>query len=62
MNDRLDNLEFKLAFAERRIDELDDVVRSLSDNLDVLIKEVKRLRQLQEPQGLPPGDVKPPHY
>ncbi len=62
MNERLDNLEFKLAFAERRIDELDDVVRTLNENMDVLIKEVKRLRQLQEPQELPPGNVKPPHY
>lgn len=62
MNERLDNIEFKLAFAEHRIDELDDVVRSLNDTIDVLTKEVKRLRQLTERDDLPPGNVRPPHY
>lgn len=62
MDDRLTDVEIKLAFAERRIDELDDVVRGMSENLDVLIKEVKRLRRQAEPSDAPPANEKPPHY
>jgi uncharacterized coiled-coil protein SlyX len=61
-SDRLTDVEIKLAYAERRIDELDDVVRQTSEAMDVLIKEIKRLRGLVETTELPPGNVKPPHY
>lgn len=59
---RIDDVEFKLAFMEHRLDELDDVVRGLSETVDALVREVKRLRQVAEPSELPPGNVKPPHY
>ena len=60
--ERVTNLEVKLAFAERRIDELDDVVRSVSETVDLLTKEVARLRTLVDREELPPGNVKPPHF
>ena len=62
MSERLDEVEFKLAYTERRVEELDDVVRKLSETVDLLVGEVARLRQLSEPRELPPGNVKPPHY
>jgi uncharacterized coiled-coil protein SlyX len=62
VSERLDEVEFKLAYTERRVEELDDVVRSLSETVDILVGEVARLRQLSEPGVLPPGNVKPPHY
>ena len=60
--DRVTDLEIKLAFAERRIDELDDVVRKVSETVDLLIKETARLRKLVQREDLLPGNVKPPHY
>jgi len=60
--ERVTDLEVKLAFAERRIDELDDVLRKVSETVDLLIKETARLRKLVERDELPPGNVKPPHY
>jgi uncharacterized coiled-coil protein SlyX len=60
--ERVVDLEIKLAFAERRIDDLDDVVRKVSETVDLLIKETARLRKLVLREDLPPGNVKPPHY
>jgi len=60
--ERVVDLEIKLAFAERRIDDLDDVVRKVSETVDLLIKETARLRELVLREDLPPGNVKPPHY
>ena len=60
--ERLTDLEIKLAFAERRIEELDDVVRKVSETLDLLTKETARLRKLVQREDLQPGNVKPPHY
>lgn len=62
MDDRLTDVEIKLAYAERRIDDLDDIVRSLADTVDLLTKELARQRRELTQEDLPPGNVKPPHY
>ena len=62
MDDRLTDVEIKLAFAERRIDELDDVVRQVSETVDILTKEVARLRKVVGQPDAAPANEKPPHY
>lgn len=56
------DLEIKVAYLEKNLGEIDEVVRRLADAVDVLTKEVRRLRQAEvAQQGLPPNE-KPPHY
>ncbi len=43
--DRFDNLEIKVAFLEKSLEELDEVVRGLSEELVDSRKEIKWLRE-----------------
>lgn len=64
MEERITALEIKLAYLEKFCTELDDVVRGLNDNFDILKREVQRLRQVEERNGrgaMSPNE-KPPHY
>ena len=62
--DRLDELEIKLAFQDKLIRDLDALVREFADRLD---KAERRITQLEatvrtgEPQVGPANDP-PPHY
>lgn len=60
---RLVELEVKVAFQERTIDDLDAVIRGYADRLEQLERELEALRRslpsLREPG---PADEKPPHY
>ncbi|MEQ1502673.1 MAG: SlyX family protein [Myxococcota bacterium] len=68
-DDRLVDVEIKLAFQEKLLAELDDTIRSLRDEVEALRGEVAQLAEQArsgrdgDPAG--PGglvDEKPPHY
>jgi uncharacterized coiled-coil protein SlyX len=63
MNERMTKLEIRVAFLEKTLEDLDGVVRDLSNHLDALRREVKYAREESVPSELPPpeGEV-PPHY
>ena len=63
---RLTELEIKASFSEDLLDQLNAVIVRQQAQLDLLIKEVKQLRQ-QQPDGVAGGaarlmDDLPPHY
>ena len=45
MEERFETIEIKVAFLEKSLEELDDVVRTLSSELDESHKEIKWLRE-----------------
>jgi SlyX protein len=63
-DDRLDDLEIKLAFQDRLIRELDALVRTFGERLDLLAREVETLKQaLRSPETpVGPANEPPPHY
>ena len=57
MEERFETIEIKVAFLEKSLEELDDVVRGLSQELDKSHKEIKWLREKVlsgEGEGLAP--------
>lgn len=62
MDDRLMDLEIKVAFQEKQILDLDDVVRTLRDQLDEVRAELERLTEHLRVQSGETVDEKPPHY
>ena len=64
MTERLDDLEIKLAFQDKLIRELSDLVRAFGDRLDKSERELEELkdalRSPQKPMG--PANEPPPHY
>ncbi len=65
MDDRLDDLEVKLAYQERLIGELDKLVRSLGNRLDEALRELAALKESVRTGGEPavgPATERPPHY
>ena len=61
MDDRLVDLEVKLAYQDRLIADLDALVRTFGDRLD---KTERELAQLKQTIAVPPGPAneRPPHY
>jgi uncharacterized coiled-coil protein SlyX len=64
MNDeRLANIEIKLAYLERTVSDLDSVLRGLSSDMETMKRELIRLRSLGAQESPPaPASDKPPHY
>ena len=66
--DRLTRIEEKLAFLEKHIGDLDEVVRDLSNRIDQQRAGVTAVRKLIEDHLSDPGeqrdlsDDKPPHW
>ncbi|MBQ0936810.1 SlyX family protein [Ideonella paludis] len=62
---RLTDLEIKLSFTEDLVDTLNAMVTQQQDHIELLLKEVRRLRE-QAPEGGPGfrslRDELPPHY
>jgi uncharacterized coiled-coil protein SlyX len=56
------DLEIKIAFQEKWIAELDEVVRTLRDEVDALRAEVRSLTEQVTAAGAPTPHEKPPHY
>ena len=66
MNERIVNLESKLAFQENTIEELNQVVITQQNQIEQLQKELKFLREEFEnlksmPASMPAQEV-PPHF
>ncbi len=63
-NDRVIDLEVKLAYQERLIRDLAALVRSFGDRLDRAMRELDQLkRSLASPEApIGPQSERPPHY
>jgi SlyX protein len=63
-DDRIVDLEIKLAYQERLIRELDALVRAFGDKLDKTERELAALKQTVRSPETPvgPANDKPPHY
>jgi uncharacterized coiled-coil protein SlyX len=62
--DRLDELEIRLAFQDKLIHELESLVRSFGDRLDETRRELAQLKEALKSPEVPLGapNEKPPHY
>ena len=62
--ERVEDLEVKLAFQDKLIRELDQLVRTFGDRLDLAERELKKLEQaIRSPEpSLGPANEPPPHY
>lgn len=59
----LEALQSRMAWLERHLAELDDVVRVMADEIRALQAEVVSLRERpSDPDGNPGGWEVPPHY
>lgn len=56
------DLEIKVAFQEKLIAELDEVVRGLRDQVDALRDELGQMQEHLRVQSAVTVDEKPPHY
>jgi len=65
-DERLTQLEIKISYTEDLLDTLNSLVAQQQDQIDLLLREVGRLRQQDQTQGPGgqqlPGDELPPHY
>jgi len=65
-DERLTQLEIKISYTEDLLDTLNALVAQQQDQIDLLLREVGRLRQQDQTQGAGgqhlPGDELPPHY
>jgi uncharacterized coiled-coil protein SlyX len=63
-DDRLTDLEIKLAYQDQLIRDLDALVRSFGDKLDQTVRELEVLKQSLRSPEIPvgPANDKPPHY
>ena len=64
---RLEDLESRLAFQEDALDKMSDVIAKQSLEADKMMRMIKHLSQQvkslgQDPLGAPEDDVPPPHY
>jgi SlyX protein len=65
MEERIEDVEVKLAYQERLIGELDALVRTFGAKLDEALRELKALKETLRTGGEPapgPASEKPPHY
>jgi SlyX protein len=58
--DRLTQLEIKASFLEDQVEQLDTVVARQQQQIDLLARELQRLRE-QQPEAVPLNE-RPPHY
>lgn len=63
-DERIEDLEVKLAFQDKLIRELDALVRQFGDRLDETARELKQLKEsLRSPENpMGPANEPPPHY
>ena len=59
--ERMQDLEIKLAFQDKLIADLDALVRQLGDRLVVMQRELDELKKTAAAPALP-GNERPPHY
>jgi uncharacterized coiled-coil protein SlyX len=61
MEDRIIDLEIKLAYQDKKIGELEDLLRALALRLDTTERELAELKRAPAGGGEPVDD-RPPHY
>lgn len=61
-DERIMELEIKVAFQDKLLAELDEVVRQLRDQIDTLRDELSTLTESLQPQRGEIVDEKPPHW
>ena len=63
---RIEDLEVRIAFIEKNILDLDEVVRTMADQLERMQTELVQLREAARDGSLvvrgDPRDERPPHY
>ena len=66
IDQRLTELEIKASYADDLLDTLNEMVARQQEQIDLLLREVSRLRQRGEPEAAPAvrnlRDELPPHY
>jgi len=66
MQDRLTDVEIKIAHLENSVDELSDVLTAQQESIRLLEAMLEQLRQVIQEQGEAetgnPQDERPPHY
>ena len=64
LTERCDDLEIKLAFQDKLVRDLDELVRALGDRLVAAEREIAALKEsLRSPETpLGPSNEPPPHY
>jgi SlyX protein len=66
LSERITNLEIKASFTEDLVDKLDQIVTRQQDQIDLLLQELRWLRQQAPDAGPAPvrnlRDDLPPHY
>lgn len=60
--DRIVDLEIKVAFQEKLLSDLDEVIRRLRTEVDGLREEVTQLHAALRPNAQETVDEKPPHW
>ena len=61
---RLTDLEIKASFTEDLVDRLNDVIVRQQEQIDLLLRELRSLKEQDAPADPPnaPRDELPPHY
>jgi len=65
MKEQLTNIEIRMTYLEKQYSDLDGVVRELNDKVELLVHEVRRLRNTEadaEEGGRDLPHERPPHY
>jgi len=65
LTDRLTQLEIKASYTEDLVDKLDQIITRQQDQIDLLTREVLRLKQPATIDGVAPRGLRddlPPHY
>lgn len=61
-NNQIIDLEVRVAYQERLIGQLDEVVRELATRMERVESELAELRDSTDPEPIGPHDERPPHY
>jgi SlyX protein len=61
MEERIVELEVRVAYQDKLLADLDEVVRSFAARVEALERKVKELEETSAPQA-GPADETPPHY
>jgi SlyX protein len=64
MENRIVELEIKVAYQDRLIADLDGVVKQFADRVELLERRIKELEDTAKnpPEHIGPADDPPPHY
>lgn len=64
VDERILDLEVRIAYQDRLVRELDALVRQFADRLDAAERELKTLKQslISPNEGIGAGNERPPHY